>query len=109
MAKSSVTVFAVLITLGLLSTQAMAQVSGGSLPDLKTPFIGRPLTCSQPEPEKLTISEPFAARAKLKVRLLNLLRESLHDDAHGIVDIAREKEIRKLANKLKKDPNEMPD
>jgi hypothetical protein len=108
-AKRSVTVFAVLITLGLLSTQAMAQVSGGSLPDLKTPFIGRPLTCSQPEPEKLTISEPFAERAKLKVRLLNLLRESLHDDAHGIVDIAREKEIRKLANKLKKDRNEMPD
>jgi hypothetical protein len=108
-AKSSFTVFAVLITFGFLGTQAMAQVSGGSLPDLKTPFIGRPLTCSQPEPEKLTISEPFAERAKLKVRLMNLLRESLHDDSHGIVNIAREKEIRKLANKLKEDRNEMPD
>lgn len=109
MAKSSVTVFAVLIAFGLLGTQAMAQVSGGSLPDLKTPFIGRPLTCSQPEPEKLTISQPFAERAKLKVRLLNLLRESLHDDSQGIVNTAREKEIKKLANKLKKGRNGMPD
>jgi hypothetical protein len=39
-------------------------------------------------------------RAKLKARLLTLLRDSLFDDAKGIVNIAREKEIRKLANKL---------
>jgi len=42
-------------------------------------------------------------RAKLKARLANLLRESLDDDAQGIVNIAREKEIRKLANKLRSD------
>jgi len=29
------------------------------------------------------------------------LRESLYDDAKGIVNIAREKEIKDLANKLK--------
>jgi hypothetical protein len=38
-------------------------------------------------------------RAKLKARLATLLRDSLFDDTKGIVNIAREKEIRKLANK----------
>ena len=57
------------------------------------------MTCS--EPQKLLIAQPFAERAKLKVRLLNALRESLYDDAKGIVNIAREKEIKELANKLK--------
>ena len=45
----------------------------------------------------------MAERARLKARLANLLRESLLDDAKGIVNIAREKEIKKLANKLKKE------
>jgi hypothetical protein len=40
-------------------------------------------------------------RAKLKVRLISLLRDSLYDDAKGIVNIAREREIKKLANELK--------
>jgi hypothetical protein len=40
-------------------------------------------------------------RARLKARLAALLRESLYDDARGIVNIGREKEIRKLANKLR--------
>jgi hypothetical protein len=31
------------------------------------------------------------------------LRESLQDDADGIVNIEREKEIKKLANKVKND------
>jgi len=31
------------------------------------------------------------------------LHDSLYDDARGIVNIEREKEIRKLANKLKSD------
>jgi len=36
-----------------------------------------------------------------KARLDNLLRESLYDDAKGIVNISREKEIKHLAsNKL---------
>jgi hypothetical protein len=40
-------------------------------------------------------------RARLKARLAILLRDSLYDDAKGIVNIARENEIRKLANKLR--------
>lgn len=101
MAKSSVIVFAVLIASALLGAQAMGQVSGASLSDLKTPFVGSPLTCSRPEQEKITIPKSFVGRAKLKARLLNLLHESLHDDARGIVNIARENEIMKLADKLK--------
>jgi len=31
------------------------------------------------------------------------LRESIYDDAKGIVNIAREKEIKDLVNKLKQD------
>ena len=42
-----------------------------------------------------------AEQAKVKARLLNLLRDSLFDDAKGIVNIARENEIKKLANKLR--------
>ena len=40
-------------------------------------------------------------RAKLKARLYNVLRESLFDDAKGIVNIAREREIKDLVNRLK--------
>jgi len=47
------------------------------------------------------IPGPAVRRAKLKLRLLNLLRDSLYDDAKGIVNMAREKEIKKLANELK--------
>jgi len=39
-------------------------------------------------------------RAKLEARLVALWRESLYDDAKGIVNIERENEIRKLASKL---------
>jgi hypothetical protein len=62
---------------------------------------GGSLTCS--EPQKLRIAKPFAERAKLKARLYNVLRESIYDDAKGIVNIAREKEIKDLVNKLKQD------
>ena len=83
------------------SVQATAQQLRDQQSDLASTFVGRPVTCS--EPQKLVISQPFAERAKLKVRLSNLLRESLYDDAKGIVNIAREKEIRELASKLKKE------
>jgi hypothetical protein len=42
-------------------------------------------------------------RAKLKARLITLLRESLYDDAKGIVNIPREREIKNIANKLRSD------
>jgi len=69
--------------------------------DLTAPVDGRTLTCSQPQ--ELFISQPFAERARLKARLYNLLRESLYDDSKGVVNIAREKEIKHLASKLKDD------
>lgn len=61
---------------------------------------GSTLTCAQP-PEVFHVPLVIAERAKIKARLINLLRESLFDDAKGIVNVAREKEIRKLADKLK--------
>jgi len=92
-----------LLALALASTffrvQAIGQTLRDPQPDLATAFSGRALTCS--EPQKLVISKPFAERAKLKARLYNALRESLYDDAKGIVNIAREKEIKDLASKLK--------
>jgi hypothetical protein len=57
----------------------MDQASTGSEPDLKTPM-------------------PVVELARLKVRGVTFLCESLYDDAKGIVNIAWEKEIRKLTN-----------
>ncbi|HXM59551.1 MAG TPA: hypothetical protein VN950_01760 [Terriglobales bacterium] len=85
----------------LFNLQATAQTLRDPQSDLAPALVGRNLTCS--ESQKLFISEPFAERAKLKARLYNLLRESLYDDAKGVVNIAREKEIKALASKLKND------
>lgn len=94
-----------LLTLALASTLGVVQATGQTLrdpqPNPATAFAESPLTCS--ESQKLIIPHPFAERAKLKAKLSNLLRESLYDDAKGIVNIAREKEIRELASKLKKE------
>jgi len=72
-------------------------------PDFKASFLGSSLTCSSQDkqPERVTVPRPFAKRAKLKARLLNLLHESLYDDSKGIVNVTREKEIVDLAKKLK--------
>ncbi|MGB2604333.1 MAG: hypothetical protein WBC78_12115 [Candidatus Sulfotelmatobacter sp.] len=43
----------------------------------------------------------MAEPAKLNARLLAPLRDRVYDDAKGILNIAREKEIKKLANKLR--------
>jgi hypothetical protein len=92
-----------LLTLALASTlgcvQAGAQAFRDPQPDFAPTFGGGALTCSQPK--KLLVPPAFVERAKLKARLSNILRESLFDDAKGIVNIAREKEIKELANKLK--------
>ena len=99
-----------LLTLALASTFCVVQATGQTLRDPQpnpastfaaTTFAGSALTCS--DSQKLLIPHPFAERAKLKAKLSNLLRESLYDDAKGIVNIAREKEIRELASKLKKE------
>lgn len=64
-------------------------------------FSGSALACST-QAQVLHVPASAAARAKVKARLMTLLRESLFDDAKGVVNIARENEIRKLANRLKK-------
>jgi hypothetical protein len=65
-------------------------------------LVGSTLTCSATSTAPtIRVPMPIVDRAKLKARLATLLRDSLFDDANGIVNIAREKEmIRKLANKL---------
>lgn len=98
MAKRSVVLLFV-FACALAGAQVLEPISGGSEPDLKTPHVGSPLTCSQPS--AIVVPRPLLERAKLKVRLLTLLRDSLYDDAKGIVNIAREKETRNLANKLR--------
>ena len=85
----------------LFSVPATAQALRDPNLDLAPAFSKGSLTCS--ETQRFLIPKPFAARAKLKARLLNLLRESLYDDAKGIANITREKEIKNLANKLKDD------
>jgi hypothetical protein len=100
-AKTVLVVLAVTLAAALAGTEAIGQVSGGPLPDLKVPFVGSALTCSSTAQEKIVVPNALAERANLKARVLNLLRLSLLDDTKGIVNIARENEIRKLANKLK--------
>ena len=99
MANLRFALLALVVASALFTVQATAQALRDPQPDLASTFAGKALTCS--EPQKLVISRPFVERAKLKARLYNVLRESLFDDAKGIVNIARENEIKKLASKLK--------
>ena len=101
MDKRSFILLSVVLGSALAGAQVLSQVSGGPGSDLKTPYVGSALTCSQLS--TIVVPRPLLERAKLKARLLTLLHDSLFDDARGIVNIEREKEIRKLANKLKSD------
>lgn len=100
--KKDLTWFAASLAFAFVSAQAMGQISKDS--DLginvNSGFIGGTLTCA-PQASTIHVPRPLVERAKLKARLANLLRESLYDDANGIVNIAREREIKKLANKLR--------
>jgi hypothetical protein len=87
------------LALALVCAQARGQVSKGSDLGLKSSFVGGTLTCTQ-LPSSIHVPQPLMERAKVKARLAILLGESLADDASGIVNVAREKEIKKLANKL---------
>ena len=98
MAKVSSTLFLAAAVLGLLVRPAHGQLPAELQLDRPAPLVGSALTCSQTL--KIAVPRNVAERARLKVRLLTLLRESLFDDARGIVNIAREKEIKKLANRL---------
>jgi hypothetical protein len=95
----SILALLVVLSSALAGAQQMERLSGESKLDRSAAFGGSPVACSQPQ--VLQVPQSIAQRAKLKLRLINLLRESLYDDAKGIVNIAREKEIRKLASKLR--------
>ena len=103
MARTRIVLTAVLAS-ALLCAHALGQVQAASLPDNTTPFVGTALACSTPQSaEKIVVPSSHATRDTMRARLLNLLRESLYDDAKGIVNITREKEIKKLANKIRKE------
>ena len=101
MAKRNLLLLPVVFAAALAGAQSSATIMGRPDPDLRASFVGSPLTCSQP----FTVAVPsrLIPRAKLKARLITLLRESLYDDAKGIVNIQREKEIRSIADKLRND------
>ena len=105
MAKRSFLLLPVILASALAGAQVLGQVAGAPEPDLKNAFVGSPLACSQVA-HTIYVPTRVAERAKLKARLLNLLRDSLYDDAKGIVNIARENEIKKLASKLKGSRND---
>ncbi len=92
-----------LLSFTIVSTAAMGQGPKASEHEVPPAFVGSSLICSQtsPLPSYIRVPTPLVERTKLKARLAILLRDSLYDDAHGVVNIARENEIRKLANKLR--------
>jgi hypothetical protein len=91
----------VVLAAALAGAQSPAAGMGRPNTDLRVAGVGSALTCSQP----FTVAVPtqLVPRARLKARLITLLRESLYDDAKGIVNIPREKEIKNVANKLRND------
>jgi hypothetical protein len=99
-AKSILALCVVVLACGFAGAQDVGQLSRESHFDPSIPVVGGALTCS-PQQQVLRVPAPVVARAKLKARLITLLRESIFDDAKGIVNIPREKEIKKLADKLK--------
>lgn len=67
-------------------------------------FAGNVAACSQGE--KLQIPKAVVKRARLKAQLMNVLRQSIFDDAKGIVNLARERQIKDLVSKLSKEKAE---
>ena len=100
MLKKSVLLLPVILVSAFASAQVLGQAPSEPDSDIRNAFSGSSLTCS--EPSSILVPVHLAERARLKVRLVNLLRLSLFDDAKGIVNVEREKEIKQLENKLKK-------
>ena len=98
MAKGIFALPLVVLASALISAQQMEQIPGEPQLDRPVSFVGSALTCSQTQ--TIRVPRAVSERAKLKIQLMKLLRESLYDDSNGIVNIAREKEIKKLASKL---------
>jgi hypothetical protein len=100
-AKLGFTLLSVMLASVLVCAQDMTQVLREPPLNPNSPLIADTLKCSQTE--SIVVPGAIAKRAKLKARLLNLLRESLFDDAKGVVNASREREIRKLASQLRND------
>ncbi len=103
MPKASLLLLPVVLAAAIAGAQ-MGATSREAEPNFENAVVGSTLTCSQPH--TLVVPPQLVARARVKVKLLTLLRESLYDDARGVVNIAQEKEIRKLANKLKSESDD---
>jgi hypothetical protein len=103
-ARTRFALLAVALASTLFSVQATAQALRDPNLDFPSPVVGGTLKCSNPPALHFVIPKLFAARAKVKARLYNLLRESLEDDAKGIVNMKREKEIKEISNELLKYP-----
>lgn len=98
MAKGSFTLLLFVLCFAIVGTQVLAQISGGPEHNLQNAFTGSALTCSHPH--MIDLPQRLDRRARLKARLLIFGHDSLCEDAKGFANIAREKEIRKPANKL---------
>jgi hypothetical protein len=84
------------------SALAGAQVGKAPQPvesNFSNALTGSAVSCTRQD--TFVVPPQVVEKARVKARLLVLLHQSLVDDANGIVNIARESEIRKLANKLK--------
>jgi hypothetical protein len=100
------------ILLGLLSLVLLPPASAGQsgLPQPLSAVSG--VKCEQPTPAERQIivlkhalcDAQCFARAKAKAELSDLLRQSLYDDAEGIVNVPRKHRIKKLLNELRKSP-----
>ena len=94
-----VTLTGALFVFGLLSPRGSAQLLNPTdLVHPKNP-AGPPLSCTFET--NIHVPLQLLERARLKARLAVLLRESLDDDARGIFNVEREKEIKKLANQVR--------
>lgn len=102
--NNELTLLAVALAFAIVTGRAQGQASNVPDPNFPAKFVGSSLTCSSTSTAgpSISVPQPLVEKARLKARLAGLLRESLYDDAKGIVNIARENEIRKLANKLVK-------
>ena len=94
MLKKSVLLLPVILASAFASAQVLGQPPAEPDSDIRNAFSGSSLTCS--EPGRILIPVRLAERARLKVRLVNLLRLSLFDDAKGIVNVEREKRLSSL-------------
>jgi hypothetical protein len=96
------------ILLSLLSLVLLPPASAGQS-GLREPLQAvSGVTCQQPQHETKTLIIKHAvcdaqcfSQARKKARLSDLLRQSLYDDAEGIVNVPRNKEIKKLLNDLR--------